>query len=86
MCPEIAKTSLIDLALASSIAELYCFGGFGAAGKFFKQKSNLNMQFGCKAQQLMHYSGYTELYNELRIRVAASDASSSALPKTEGKV
>jgi hypothetical protein len=30
-CPEIAKSSLIDLSLACSIGTLYGFGGFGAA-------------------------------------------------------
>jgi len=29
----------------------------GSQWKFFEQKSDLNMQFGCIAQKLMHYSG-----------------------------
>ena len=30
----------------------------GSLRKFFGQKSDLNMQFGCRAQKLMHYSGF----------------------------
>jgi hypothetical protein len=30
----------------------------GLCEKFFVQKSDLNTQFGCRAEKLMHYSGY----------------------------
>ena len=33
----------------------------GSQCKFFEQKSDLNMQFGCIAQKLMHYSGLWQL-------------------------
>jgi hypothetical protein len=35
-----------------------------AQGKFFGQKSDPNMQFGCRAQELMHYSGFYLLSND----------------------
>ena len=57
VCPEIAKTSLIDFSLAYSIGKLYALGASGAQRRFFGQKSDPNMQFGCRAQKLMHYSG-----------------------------
>jgi hypothetical protein len=32
-------------------------GASGVQWKFFRQKSDPNMQFGCRAEKLMHYFG-----------------------------
>jgi hypothetical protein len=42
------------------------FGGFRSAAEVFQAKSDPNMQFGCRAQKLMHYSGLNrcQLFNK----------------------
>ena len=54
---EIAKTSLIDLSLACSVATLYGFTGFGVVQEVFSGESDPKMRLGCVAKDLMHYSG-----------------------------
>jgi len=46
VCPEIAKTSLFDLSLASSIAKLYGFAGFRVVPEVFRAESDPEMGFG----------------------------------------
>lgn len=57
VCPEIPKTSFIDLSLASSIAKLYGFGGFRVVPEIFRAESDPKVRLRCIAQKLMHYSG-----------------------------
>jgi DNA-binding NtrC family response regulator len=49
-------------------------------GRFFGEKSDPNMQFGCIAQKLMHYSGLQEVMRrKLKTRVSIM----AAYPSTE---
>jgi hypothetical protein len=57
VCPEIAKTSLIELSFASSIAKLYGFVGFRVVPEVFSGRTDPKVWFGCIARNLMHYSG-----------------------------
>jgi hypothetical protein len=57
VCPEIAKTSLFDRSLASSIAKLYAFVGFRVVPEVFSGRTDPKVCFGCIAHNLMHYSG-----------------------------
>ena len=57
VCLEIAKTSLFDRSLASSIAKLYAFVGFRVVPEVFSGRTDPKVCFGCIAHNLMHYSG-----------------------------
>ncbi len=56
-CSEIAKTSLIGLSLAPSIAKLYGFAGLRVFPEVFGAESGPKMGLGCILHKLMHYSG-----------------------------
>ena len=56
--PEIAKTGCpLGYLLRCGLINRIVFGTLEARGKFFGQKCDLNMRFGCTAPKLMHYSG-----------------------------
>jgi len=43
------------------LGKSYAVGGSGVRPRYFGQKSDLNMQFGCIAHKLMHCSGLNGL-------------------------
>jgi hypothetical protein len=57
VCPETAKTSLIDISLACSIVKSYSFAGFGVVQEVFRAESDPKIWFGRIAHNLTHYSG-----------------------------
>jgi hypothetical protein len=62
---EIAKTSLIDLSLASSIAKLYGSTGFRVVPEVFSGRNDPKVWFGYIAHNLMHYSGFKTSRGEI---------------------
>ncbi len=51
------KGCLIDISLTCSTGKWYGFSGFGVFQEVFREESDLKLQFGCIAHNVMHYSG-----------------------------
>jgi hypothetical protein len=56
VCRKIEKPVPRTFELRIVLGKLYPVGSSGIHERFFGQKSDLNMQFGCGAEKLMHYS------------------------------
>jgi hypothetical protein len=66
-CPKTAKTGLIDLSLAFSIAKLYGFVDFRGVPEVFPGRTDPKVWFGYIAHNLMHCSGEKQLASNAQV-------------------